>query len=265
MLLMMLFLLLVNVLISANAGSPEAPASKRGLIAQAALAGAIVGLMALTRYSMGWLIFPVVIFLASVAAPARIQAALGAVIIFALLLGPWVGRNLLVSGTFFGTAGYAIHQETSAFSGFLLDRSMPKDVVLLLNKVELNQYPRKIFVNGRDILSNELPRAAGNWISALFFGALLIPFRNVAIRQLRYFAVGTILLFVIVQALGKTALSGEAAQLNTENLLVVFTPLIFIFGAGMFFVFMDQVVLPAPWVRTIAVIGNVFGQLSTWG
>src|SRR5690606_7445962 len=117
-----------------------------------------------------------------------------------------------------------------------LNRSMPVDAGLLLNKVELEQYPRKLFVNSRDILADELPRAGGNWVAALFLGALLIPFRNVTLGRLKVFIAGTVLLFVAVQALGRTVLSTESPQLNSENLLVVFTPLFFIFGAGLFFI-----------------------------
>jgi hypothetical protein len=257
MLLIVLFLWLGNVLVSLETGVREGARSKKWLIGMAACAGLIVGLMALTRYSMSWLIIPVVVYLAAVVVSARLPTAGVAFFIFALLFGPWIGRNFVVSGTPFGTAGYAIHQETAAFSGYLLDRSLPKDVDLLLNKVELNQYPRKVFVNGRDILVDELPRAAGNWITALFFGALLIPFRNVGLRRLKYFILGTLVVFVVVQALIKTALSSEVAQLHSENLLVVFTPVFFIFGAGLFFIFLDQVAPPGPWVRTLAISGFV--------
>jgi hypothetical protein len=254
MLLVVLFLWLVNVLVSIEIGSREGPRSKGWLLSMAAYAGAIAALMALTRYSMGWLIFPIAIFLIAVVTPVRGGATAVAVIMFGLLFAPWIARNYAVSGTLFGTAGYAIHQETSAFSGHVLDRSLPRDLGLLLNKVELNQYPRKIFVNGRDIITEELPRVAGNWVSALFFGALLIPFRNIAIRRMKLFVAGTLLLFVVVQALGTTALSSDVAQFNSENLLVVFTPLFFIFGAGLFFIFLDQVVLPAPWLRSVAIV-----------
>lgn len=257
MLLIVLFLWLVNVLVTVEFGAREGSRSQGWCIGMALYAGAIVGLMALTRYSMGWLIIPVAIYLASIVSTGRALVSTASVLAFMLFFAPWIARNFMVSGTLFGTAGYAIHQETSAFSGFVLDRSMPRDIGLLLNQVELNQFPRKLFVHGREILTDELPRAAGNWITALFFGALLIPFRNVALRRLKFFSIGTLLLLVVVQALGRTALSSEVVQLNAENLLVVFTPLCFIFGAGLFFIFLDQVVLPAPWLRTLAISGFV--------
>jgi hypothetical protein len=282
MLLMVLFLWLVDVLITFEIGAREGLRTKGWLLGMAAYAGALVGVMALTRYSMGWLIIPVALFLAANGGAAKSDAAIGGVVpgaaapgatvagsgvrgplaatavaIFALLLGPWVARNYNVSGTPFGTAGYALHHGTSVFPGHILERSMPKNINFELNKIELAQYPRKLFVNGRDILTDELPRAAGNWIAALFLGAMLIPFRNPAIAKLKYFSGGTILLFLVVQALGRTALSAESPQLNSENLLFVLTPLFFLFGCGLFYILLDQIELPAPWLRSLIIVGFV--------
>ncbi|MGZ8898946.1 MAG: hypothetical protein ACXW3Z_02535 [Limisphaerales bacterium] len=270
MLLIALCLWLVDVLISIEMGSraevadaPErapdaAPSRSKGwLLGMAAYAGVIVGLMALTRYSMGWLIVPVAVFLGVVVARARGAAAAVSVAVFVLCLAPWLARNYSISGTLFGTAGYAIHQGTSAFPGHVLGRSMPTDVGLAMNKVEVAQYPRKLFVNGRDILTDELPRVAGNWISALFLGSMLIPFRSVTLRRLKVFLGCTLLLFLVVQALGRTALSTDAPQINSENLLFVFTPMFFVFGCGFFFVLLDQIVFPAQWMRSLAMAGFV--------
>ena len=257
MLLMALCLWLVDVLITFEIGAREGLRSRTWLLGMAAYAGALVGLMALTRYSMGWLILPVAVYLAMVATAARAPVAALAIAAFALFLGPWIARNYHLSGTLFGTAGFAVHQETSAFPGNTLEKSMPRDVGLALNKVEVAQYPRKLFVNGRDILTDELPRAAGNWISALFLGSLLIPFRNVTLSRLKIFLGGTLLLFVVVQALGRTALSSNAPQLNSENLLVIFTPLFFVFGCGFFFILLEQIEFPAAWMRSVTLLGFV--------
>jgi len=257
MLLMVLFLWLVDVLITYEQGARESR-SKGWLLGRAAYAGVLVGIMALTRYSMGWLIVPTAIFLAaSGGAAVRAQAAVVSMAMLALLLGPWVARNYSLSGTLFGTASFALHEGTGKFSGNVLERSMPKNVRTELNNIELQQYPRKLFVNGRDILTEELPRAAGNWIAALFLGAMLIPFRNPGLAKLKYFAGGTILLLVVVQAMGRTALSAASPVINSENLLVVVTPLFFLFGCGLFYILLDQIELPAPWLRTIIALGFV--------
>src|SRR5688572_683761 len=263
MLLMALWLWLADVLITFEIGTREGGTtegtgrSKGWLILMAFYAGAIVGLMALTRYSMGWLIIPVAAFLAVNAIGAHGRVGVVAVAAFALCLGPWMARNYQVSGTLFGIAATAVHHDTSVFPGHVLERSMPRDVGLALNQVEIAQFPRKLFVNGRDILTDELPRAAGNWITALFFGSMLIPFRNITLRRLKIFLGATLLLFVVVQALARTSLSVEVPEVNSENLLFVFTPLFFVFGAGLFFTLLDQFVFTAAWVRTTAIAGFV--------
>jgi hypothetical protein len=256
MLLMVLFLWLVDVLISFEAGAREGR-SKGWLMGMAVYAGALVGVMALTRYSMAWLIIPVATFLALNGPGIRGQLAATSVALLALLLSPWLVRNYSLTGTLFGTAGFALHQGTGKYSGNVLERSMPKNVRAELNNIELQQYPRKLFVNGRDILTDELPRAAGNWIGAFFLGAMLIPFRNPALAKLKYFAGGTILLLVVVQALGRTSLSAESPQINSENLLAVVTPLFFVFGCGLFYILLDQIELPALWVRSLIITGFV--------
>jgi hypothetical protein len=130
---------------------------------------------------------------------------------------------------------------------------MPRNIALELNKIDLDQYPRKLFVNARETVASGLPESAGSWIAAFFLASLLIQFRNPAISRLKYFLLGTLLLYVLVQALGRTQLSADSPRINSENLLVVFTPLFFLFGSGLFFVLLDQIELPAPWLRSLII------------
>jgi len=257
LLLMVLFLGLANLLVRFEQGAREGAKGKGWLIGMGAVIGLLIGVMALTRYSMGWLIVPAAVYVGWCAGSARLPATLAALAVFALALAPWVARNYSVSGTPFGLAGYAIQQDTDIFTGHLLERSMPKNIGVELNKVNLQQYPRKLFVNGREILTNDLPKAAGSWIGALFLGSLLIPFRNPSLARLKGWLCGVLLLFLVVQALGRTELSAHAPQLNSENLLAVFTPLFFVFGAGFFFILLDQIEFPSPWFRSAAITGFV--------
>lgn len=253
MLLIFLVLLLTDLLLTFDEGARSGLKGKGWLISFAVACGLLAGLLALTRYSMGWLLVPVVLYLAFTGVSARVPAAVCAMAAFALVCAPWLVRNYNLSGRIFGTAGLAIHQGTTGLPGFTLERSMPRNIVLDLNKIDLNQYPRKLFTNGRDILVNELPRTGGTWIAALFAAGLLIHFRNPALNRLKFFTAGTILLFLIVQALGRTGLSAQSPGLNSENLLVVFTPLFFVFGAGFFFILLDQIELAVPWFRSLII------------
>lgn len=253
MLLIVLFLGLSWVLILFEEGAREATRSKTKLMALALLAGLLIGAMGLTRYSMLWLILPTVAFLAVTGLGVRIPAAGGSAVVALLLVAPWAARNYQVSGTLFGIPGFALHEGTTIFPGHLLERSMPANIALELNKIDLGEYPRKLFVNAQTILGSDLPEAAGNWVAALFLGALLMPFRRPALQRLKCFLAGALFVMVVVQGLGRTELSADMPRYNSENLLVVLSPLFFVFGAGFFFVLLDQMEFQWPWLRSLAV------------
>ena len=61
-----------------------------------------------------------------------------------------------------------------------------------------------------------------------------------------------ILLFV-VQALGHTHVSDDLPEINSENLLVLLSPLVFIYGAALFLTLLDQLGLPPLDAQTTAV------------
>lgn len=253
MLLIVLFLAMVELLLAVDRWLREGTRGKSWVVGGAAAAGLLIGIMALTRYSMGWLIIPAAVFLAVYSATVRTPATIACVAGFVLVLAPWLARNYAMSGHLFGTAGFAIHEGASSLPGHTLARSMPRSVALQINQVDMQQYVKKLFVNGREIVDQHLPQAAGNWIAALFLGALLVPYRNPSIGRVKLFVVMTVLVLLIVQAMGKTAYSDHAPRINSENLLVIVTPLFFIFGCAFFFTLLDQLELAFPWLRTLIV------------
>ena len=170
-------------------------------------------------------------------------AALGA---FVLVLTPWVVRNFAVSGTPFGTAGFAVAEGTLLFPQFQLERAIHPDLGHLL---WLTPYLHKLLANGQSILTNDLTRFGGSWATLLFWAGLLLSFRSVAVRRLRYFLLLCLGTFVVVQALGQTQLSVESPEVNSENLLVLLAPLAFIYGVSLFLTLLEQMNLPALQLR----------------
>ena len=61
----------------------------------------------------------------------------------------------------------------------------------------------------------------------------------------------------IVQALGRTQLTVDSPIINSENLLVLTVPLVFIFGAGLFFLLLDQMNLKLRELRYLII--GIFG------
>jgi hypothetical protein len=210
------------------------------LLALAVAAGLLAGVGALTRYAFGWVIIPVMVFLALFGGQRRIwqvTAALGA---FAIVLTPWVIRNWMVSGTPFGTAGYAI-AEGATFPGTVLERSAHPDLtyVFLLKPII-----HKFFSNLRSVFENDLLKLGGSWAVMFFLTGLLLGFRSTPARRMRSFLLMCLGTFIVFQALGQTELSTESPEVNSENLIVLTVPLVFIYGVVFFLTLLRQMKLP---------------------
>jgi hypothetical protein len=253
LLLLVIFLGLVWALASFEAmGSAEKPDPRREL-RLAILAGFLTGLGMLTRYSFGWVIVPVFVFFVLFGRTRKNELAAIAVLVAGLTVTPWLVRNYLASGTLFGTAGYAVVEGTFAFPGSRLMQSLSPDMT---SAYWMRPYLVKLAVNLRTILQDDLPRLGGGWIGILFLAGLLLGLRNVVARRLRYFTMICLGVFMVVTALGRTQWSDMEGAMTTENLLVLLTPLVIIFGVAFFLTLLNQMNVPALEVRYI-VIGLV--------
>ena len=84
-------------------------------------------------------------------------------------------------------------------------------------------------------------QARGSWVTVAFFLAgLLLGYRNPAITRLRYFLLGCVVVLALAQALGRTQLSEESPDINSENLLVLLAPLVLVYGVGLFYVLLSN-------------------------
>jgi hypothetical protein len=251
---MLLMLFLVGIawcLVVLEHNQREGQRSTGWFILMAALTGGLVGLGGLTLYSFAWLIVPVVAFLAIFLGPRRILVSVLALAACVAVLSPWLVRNYRLSGNFFGTAGYAVYQESLPFRGNRLERFMGPEVKQELSRVSVGDFARKLVANGGELLHNNLPTLGGNWISALFLASLLIPFRNTALNRMRVFVLMALLTLLVTQALGKTHLSTGGTEIHSENLIVLVAPLLFVFGVGMLFILLDQINWPFSQLRTL--------------
>ena len=253
MLLLVVFMGLVWALTLLEQETREPRRGRFGVWILAAVCGLIVGVGCLTRYSFGWMILPVILFLVFFAGRDRVPLALVSFCAFALLMTPWVVRNYSLSGLPFGTASYAVLENTPLFPEHRLERSLDPDFtrVHLIGLIKF-----KLVTNARQILQNDLPRLSGSWVSGFFLVGLLIGFKNPGVRRLRYFLVFSLLVTVVIQALGKTQLSEDSPDVNSENLLVLLAPLVVVYGSSLVFLLLDRMALPSPQMRPFA-IGSV--------
>ena len=250
MLLLVIFLGLTLFLLKIEQNARETEPRARRLLGLAAAVGVLTGIGALTRYAFGWTIIPVVLFVIFFSGPRRLPHALAVLAAFALVLTPWIIRNETVSGTPFGTAGYAVAEGTSAFPRFQLERSIHPE---LTHAMWFTPYLQKFFNNARAILTGDLLKTFGTCAGALFFAGLFLNFRSPGAQRGRYFLLMCLGVFVVVQALGRTGLSDLSPEINSENLLVLLVPLVLMFGASFFFTLLEQTTLPLVELRYVVI------------
>ena len=236
LLLMIIFLGLVWCLMFLEREGREPKWRPAGQVALAAAAGLLVGAGALTRYSFGWLIILVMVFLILFSGPRKVVLCLAALAAFLVVLTPWLYRNYAISGMPFGTASLAVVETTYRFQGNRLERSLDPNVSGFFIAPSIY----KLLTYSRQVLQNDLPRLGGSWVTPFFLVGLLLPFHNLATRRLRYFLVASLAFLTVVQSLGHAHLSEDSPDFNSENLLVLLIPLVVIYGVSLFFILLDQ-------------------------
>lgn len=245
---MLLVTVLAHLLVSLErSGDDEKPPNWRWLGLALALGG-VAGALGLTRYSCAWLLLPLV-GCVSVWLGARGFAAGVAVLTgFLIVMTPWCARNFGLTGLAFGTAGFAVHQETTRFPGDVVERLMnPEDgnTQWDIRQVGLGEYGAKLQEKLPEELRLALPALGGNWIAMFFLVGLFLPFHSRTRGRLRWFVLICLLFLVVAQSLGRTHWGGLAPRVNADDLLVVLAPPVFVFGAGLFVVMLGQLdVLP---------------------
>lgn len=250
LLLVIIFLGVVWCLIELEEAQREGNRRNSRFLIVALTAGVLVGIGGLTRYSFAWLILPVIGFLALFMGSRRVTVSAVVFTAFIVVLTPWLVRNYQLCGRLFGTASFALYQDTNPFRGNRLERFLTSEFEQEVDRVNSDIIFRKLMLNTSSIIEKDLPTLGGNWTTAFFLAGLLLPFKNAGLNRVRFFAVFCLGLFVVVQALGKTYLSDDSPGINSENLLVVFAPLVLIFGVGMYYTLLDQIELPIPQLRT---------------
>jgi hypothetical protein len=243
-------LLLFWCLAAAERGAREGKWGLFRLAPLALLGGALTGVAGLTLYSFAWLALPVALFFAFAFTQHRLVLTLAAVVGCAAVMTPWLARNYSLSGHLFGTAGFAPHMDSERFPGDRLERALrpeQADTPMDIRKAGMGEHWRKFLRNGARVVREDLPKLGGSWMGALFLAGLLMPFNNPGLRRLRWFTAGALALLCVVQALGRTHLS----DLTPENLPAALAPLVFLFGAAMLAVLVDQLQIDFPPTRNL--------------
>ncbi len=253
MLVMLVFVGLLWCLVLLEREVREPQWNPRAVFGLAVLAGVLVGVGCLTRYAFGWFIVPVIAYLAVFGGPRRGVLWFVALASFLVVISPWMLRNIWISGAPFGTATFSVVEGTLMFPDTRLGRSLTPE----LGRIYPSMFFYKLFVNGKQILLTEAPRFSGSWVAAFFLAGLLMSFRSPALQRLRFFILFCLPVLIVVQALGRTHLTDDSPEINSENLLVILAPIIIVYGVSFFFVLLDQLELPLAFLRYV--IMGAFG------
>jgi 4-amino-4-deoxy-L-arabinose transferase-like glycosyltransferase len=249
-LLLLIFIAIIWCLALAEEEGREMKRGMAALVALAVLAGLLTGIGGLTRYSFGWLILPVVLFFAFFGGQNRWLLAVAAFIAFAVIMTPWIVRNQMISGTPFGTAGYALFATTPTFPEFKLERSLNPDFA---GGMWIKTLTQKLLANSKEILQHEFPKLGGNWIGAFFLVGLLVGFANLTASKIRYFLLMCLAVLLAAQALGHTQLSEVSKEINSENLVILASPLVLMYAVSFFYLLLDQIYLPIRELRYVMI------------
>ncbi len=243
--LMLLLLLAMYCLFFADdrLNPPEPPEGGAADAAPARISGPVValvvgsavllGLCFLTRYLAGFFLIPLAIYAARIF--RRRGAALWAgvyVVVFLAVITPWLVRNERVCGSMLGLAKYQLIERAGSIQGEALQRSYQPD---LTGAYSLRPLISKFLSNARPNLLVNL-RLIGSDFLVLFFGVgLMYGFRRRDTTRLRGVLVGAIVVAIFAMSLIGSDPERNSSEVYGGNLLVLFLPLVAIFGVAFFY------------------------------
>ena len=205
--------------------------------------GATCGLMFLTEYSAGALVVVALGYAAwRFERGARWSALVFIAAGFSLVSGPWIARNVSLTGNPVALASQNVGLK------FGDPTAEPAVVRSTLSaewpRLDLNKLGNKTLTSLQESVKSRLWSGGAMWLTAFFVAGLLYSFRSTVANRLRW--VFTVALAVLM--LSQAALnSGESERLAA----VWLAPLLIIFGAGFFFVLLGSHATLAQWPRAM--------------
>lgn len=221
---------------------PEIPerASVRGL----GLLGAVCGLMFLAEYSAGALALVALGYaVARFRGSGRTVAVLSVGLGFALVTGPWIARNVALTGHPAGLARQNV--ALKAGDPTAEPSAVRATLSATLPQVDLRKLGNKMLTSLQETLEARLWSGGAMWLGAFFVAGWLYTFRSPAVNRLRSVLVVALAVLLLAQAVFN---SGESER----PVAVWLAPLLMVFGAGFFFVLLGSHAGLSAWPRSAA-------------
>jgi hypothetical protein len=208
--------------------------------------GVVCGLLFLTEYAAGALVLVAIGYAATACAGRRRGWAAAAVAVgFLLCTGPWLARNVLLTGNPVALAAQNVALKAGdptaepARQRNLLTATLPE--------VDLRKLGNKTLTAVQETVKTRLWSGGAMWLVAFFAAGALYRFRSPPANRLRWTFVAALTVLVFAQAAlnsgeSERAVAGWAA------------PLIIVFGAGFFFVLLGSNETLRAWPRLCATV-----------
>ncbi len=226
-----------------------------GVMALVLASAVLMGLCFLTRYLCGFLLVPMVIYVARVLRGRA--AALWAsvyIVVFLVVVTPWLVRNYQVSGSLLGIARYELIDRSGPFQGEALQRSYHPE---LKGAFSLRLITAKFLTGARSNLLTNL-RLIGSDFLVFFFGVgLMYGFRRRDTSRLRGALLGLLAWAIVAMSLIGSDPERIGPEVSGGNLLVLLLPLVAIFGVAFFYLLLDRIPFRIKLTRGAAIGGFV--------
>jgi hypothetical protein len=207
-----------------------------------AVSALAVGLGTLTRYAFASVLVPLLIYV-GVSFPKRWRAKCGlCLLVFVLVLTPWMVRNWAVSQTLFGLSRYSMLEGVGVGTpGEIKLGQVQRTYAGELPKFRLRQQLRRTLMNGRQLCEVVLKDVGSNYLIAFFLVGLMHRFRQEEVFRLRRFVFWTLLMAIVWMSV---------AGPPKRNFLTVFMPLIIVYGVAFFYVMFERLQFRTRLMRT---------------
>ena len=219
-----------------------------------AVGAGAVALGTLTQYAFASVLVPLLIYVA-VSFPKKWRVKCGlCVLVFALMLTPWVMRNWRASQTLFGLSRFQLVEGPGGRAEPEVKAGQVQRMFGgALPGIGLRPLVRRALVNGRQLYEVALKDVGANYLVVFFLVGLMHRYRQEEVFRLRRFVFWSVLMAMVWMSV---------AGPPKRNFLTVFEPLIIVYGVAFFYVMFERLQFRTRLVRTAFVGGfAVFNSL----
>lgn len=208
------------------------------------LGAAAVGLAALTQYALCLVMLPLLVYAGALAGERRWWRVLLCAAMFAVVVSPWMARNRLACGKWFGLAHYGLLEETG-HGRFRRPRGYDQRAYTLESPWNWHTLAIKTLRNGRELYERTLKETGSNYLIAFFLVSLVHRWRDDEALRLRRW-----LFWAGLLCAGWLSVAG----LPSRNFFTCFIPLITVYAAAFFYVLFERLQFRKRYLRTGMVV-----------